>query len=66
MGGHGEWLATLLRPDMGCCSPDLELPHLQVDKSLFGRRPREAGCGCREVRRGREETGRWGVTPVDG
>ena len=39
MGGHGEWLATLLRPDVGCCSPDLELPHLQVDKSLFGRRP---------------------------
>jgi len=44
MGGHGEWLATLLRPDVGCCSPDLELPHLQVDKSL-GRDPEKQAVG---------------------
>lgn len=34
---HSEWLATLLHPDLSCWSPELELPHLQVDKSLFGR-----------------------------
>lgn len=51
--GHREWPATLLRPDLGCCLPELELPHLQVDKCLFGRLPREADCGCWEVRRGR-------------